>query len=128
MEEKILQMMKSLDLTRDEAIALIAEDEEVDRMKMSEVDKDLTPEQRKAIKKVKGGARAVNAYGITVTVQRKKDEAKRTLIETLYNSLTDGNLLLSDLRIANPEREITFKFGKEDFSLTLVRHRPKKKK
>ena len=54
-ENKISELMKTLDLTRDEAIELIKEDEQVDKMGMRQVNNDLTEEQKKAIKKAKGG-------------------------------------------------------------------------
>ena len=52
-EQKIIEMMKLLDLTREEAIDLINEDKEIDRMTVKEAENDLTAEQKKAIKKIK---------------------------------------------------------------------------
>ena len=127
MEQQILQMMKSLGLTRKEAIELIAEDEAVDKMTVKQAESDLTPEQKRAIKKAKGGARAVNAYGREVKVIRKQDETKRELIQKIAAYLQSGDLPLLAVDVANPEREIKFKLGDENFSLTLVRHRPPKK-
>ena len=78
--------MKTLDLTRGEAIELMLEDDEVDHMTVKQAESDLTPEQKQAIKKMKGGAKAtkkvkaVDAYGKTVIKERKADIDKRTLI------------------------------------------------
>ena len=47
MEEKIRTMMCNLNLTREEALALIADDEEVDRMPMSRVVSDIEPAKKK---------------------------------------------------------------------------------
>ena len=49
-EAEIKKMMTTLKISREEAIDLIREDEEVDKMPMSEVDSDLTAEQKKAKK------------------------------------------------------------------------------
>lgn len=51
-EQQITKMMTTLKISREEAIDLIREDEEVDRMSMSEVDNDLTPEQKKQRRKL----------------------------------------------------------------------------
>lgn len=50
-EERIAALMKTLDLSRDEAIELLNEDKEVDRMDMGQVDNDLTASQKQAAKK-----------------------------------------------------------------------------
>ena len=46
-EKQIAKMMTTLKISREEAIELIREDEEIDRMSMSEVTSDLTTEQQK---------------------------------------------------------------------------------
>lgn len=43
MEEKIQTMMRNLGLTREEALALIADDDEIDKMPMSKVNADIEP-------------------------------------------------------------------------------------
>ena len=118
-ENKIVEMMKLLDLTREEAIELINEDKEVDRMTVKEAENDLTEEQKKAIKKVKGGAKsvkAVNAYGKTVTRERKADETKRELVKILQESLKD---VAENLAITNIERQIDFTVKGRKFRIVL---------
>lgn len=118
-ENKIAEMMKLLDLTRDEAIELINEDKEVDRMTVKEAESDLTVEQKKAIKKVKGGAKsvkAVNAYGKTVTRERKADETKREIINILQESLKD---VAENLEITNIERQLDFVVKDRRFRIVL---------
>ena len=47
MKEKIAKLMKTLDLTEEEAIALIQDDLEVDRMTSTkQINSDLTEEQK----------------------------------------------------------------------------------
>lgn len=49
-EKTIANLMKTLDLTRDEAIELMLEDTKIDKMKSSkEIESDLTKEQKQAI-------------------------------------------------------------------------------
>lgn len=118
-EQKIAEMMKLLDLNRDEAIELINEDKEVDRMTVKEAESDLTAEQKKAIKKIKGGAKsikAVNAYGKTVTRERKADETKRELINILQESL---KTISEKLEVTNVERQIDFLVKNRKFRIVL---------
>lgn len=118
-ENKIAEMMKLLDLTRDEAIELINEDKQIDRMTVKQAESDLTAEQKKAIKKVKGGAKsvkAVNAYGKTVTRERKADETKRELVNLLQESLKD---VAENLEITNIERQLDFVVKGRKFRIVL---------
>lgn len=118
-EQKIAEMMKLLDLSRDEAIDLINEDKAVDRMTVKEAESDLTAEQKKAIKKVKSGAKsvkAVNAYGKTVTRERKADETKRELINILQESL---KTISENLEVTNIERQIDFTVKGRKFRIVL---------
>lgn len=116
MEERILQLMKSLDLTREEAIELIADDEKIDHNKKMPF--DLTKEQEKNAKKMRlTGQRAVDAYGKARTRERKADEDKRFLIDLLKTALTCESV--TDLDIINIEREIIFKCNNRKFKIVL---------
>lgn len=120
--------MKTLDLTRDEAIELIKEDEQIDKMRMKQVNDDLTEEQKKAIKKAKGGVRAVNAYGKKVTRERKENPIKANLIAEIANFLQkNSENAIENCEITNKERQIAFKIGENSFELTLVQKRKPKK-
>lgn len=127
--QQIEFFMKTLDITEEEAIELIKEDEEVDKMTAKQAENDLTPEQKKAIKKIKGNARsAVNAYGKQVKVNRKADITKENVIAELAKFLNEESEIVSKCEIANKEREINFLIGNDSYTLTLVKHRPPKKK
>lgn len=54
----------------------------------------------------------------------KLDENKVKIINFLERVLTDSDAL--DVKIKNPQREITFIFEDEDYSVTLTKHRKKK--
>ena len=127
-ENRISELMKTLDLTRDEAIELIRDDEQVDRMGMKQVDDDLTEEQKKAIKKAKGGVRAVNAYGKKVTRERKENPTKASLIAEIADFLQkNSENAIENCEIINKERQIAFKIDEDSFELTLVQKRKPKK-
>ena len=119
-EKRIAELMKTLDLTREEAIELIQEDEKVDKMTVKETESDLTAEQKQAIKKAKGGAKAVDAFGKKRVVERKADEDKRTLISLLYSTLHSADdPSCENIEITNPERQIDFKMNGRRFRLVL---------
>lgn len=121
-EKRIASMMKSLGCTREEAIAVIVEDEAIDKMTMKEINADLTPEQRKAMKDAtKTGTKKRTA----VKRERKPDEEKADIITQIADFLKtiDGY----DVDIIKGEREISLIVGTNDYSLTLTKHRPPKK-
>ena len=126
MEEKILKMMKSLECSREEAIELLEYDEDVDKDRTTEY--DLTEEQKKVAKKYTKADRkkTVNAYGKTVTRERKPDEDKQIIIDLLYTALKVADDDFSNLEIANKEKLITFTYNEYDYKLDLVKHRKKK--
>lgn len=127
-ENRISELMRTLDLTRDEAIELIRDDEQVDKMGMKQVDDDLTEEQKKAIKKAKGGVRAVNAYGRKVTRERKENPIKASLIAEIADFLQkNSENAIENCEITNKERQIAFKIGEDSFELTLIQKRKPKK-
>ena len=112
--------MQTLDLTREEAIELIQEDEKVDKMTVKETESDLTAEQKQAIKKAKGGAKAVDAFSKKRVVERKADEDKRTLISLLYSTLHSADdPSCENIEITNPERQIDFNMNGRRFRIVL---------
>ena len=61
--------------------------------------------------------------------ERKVDEEKVSIIELVFDLLDNSFHLptLNNVAIVNPQREITFKVGQNEYSLTLTKHRPPKK-
>ena len=81
-EKHIAKLMNTLDLTREQALELIADDKAVDRMtKMSEIKGDMTAEQIKASKKYAQADR------------KKKEEIKKP---TVYNFDTTEKVRKTD--------------------------------
>lgn len=131
-EKQITTMMKTLKISRDEAIELIKEDEQVDKMTMKEVDNDLTTEQKKAKKDATKTTsdKTKRAYTFTKR-ERKPDDVKREIIETIAQNLDRccfGEELstVTDVVVLKPEKEITFKVGDDEYSVTLTKHRKPK--
>lgn len=125
MEEQILKMMKTLDISREEAIDLINEDKEIDRKKDSQVDDDLSAEQKKAKKKYTNVKRGVNAYGKKTERVLKPDENKRFIISTIAKALEECGMAIN-IEITNPQKLIEFSIESEDFKIDLIRKRKKK--
>lgn len=107
-EEMIKKHMNTLGITRDEAIQLIADDEEIDHMtRTSDIDGDLTDEQRKSAKKARQANRKPTVYKFDTSKRtRKENTGKRALIETIKEALENSGC--TDLEVTNIEREIVF--------------------
>lgn len=124
-EKWIKSTMKALDLTREEAIEMWMDDHDIDQGKAK--DFDLDPEKQKVVKemtKAGGKARAKE----TKPRERKPNDEKREIIQDLNGFLVNNcQNYINSVEIVNIEREITFKIGENDYSLTLTCHRKPKK-
>jgi hypothetical protein len=107
-EEMITKHMKTLGITREEAIQLIADDEEIDRMtRTSDIDGDLTAEQRKSAKKARQADRKPTVYKFDTTKRKRAENTgKRFLIDEIKKCLENAGA--DNLEVTNPEREIVF--------------------
>ena len=107
-EEMIAKHMKALGITRKEAIQLIADDEEIDRMtRTSDIDGDLTAEQRKSAKKARQADRKPTVYKFDTTKRKRAENTgKRFLIDEIKKCLENAGA--DSLEVTNPEREIIF--------------------
>lgn len=124
-EKWIKSTMKALDLTREEAIEMWMDDQDIDQGKAK--DFDLDPEKQKVVKemtKAGGKARAKE----TKPRERKPNDEKRAIIQDLNGFLVNNcQNYINSVEIVNVEREITFKIGENAYSLTLTCHRKPKK-
>ena len=116
--------METLDLTREEAIELIQDDEDIDHNKPK--DFDLSKEQLKVVAEQN---RKVSHKATTKTKrERKPNEPKREIIKAIFEFLTEKtDLSVENVEISNAEKMILFKMGDENFSLDLVQKRKPKK-
>ena len=112
MEKKIALYMKNLGISREEAIALINDDE-------NDVSVDLTPEQTKVVSNM---TRTTGDKTERKPRQRKPDDDKRFLIDFLRNHLEE----IVNVEVINPEREIQFQFSGALYRLTLAKPRKEK--
>lgn len=115
-EKDILKAMKNLDLTREEAIQMLQDDED-------DVTVELTAEQKKVVKKMVQGDRKKET--VPRKRERKPDDTKRLLMNVLQTAI-ESNSLVTDFTITNIEREMTFRYNGELFRVTLSKPREKK--
>lgn len=110
MEKQIAHLMKTLDISEEEAKQMIADDEAIEK------GADLFPltaEQKKASKKARGTG--TRAYTFTKR-ERKADLDKRFLIDLLERSL---NGTVDEMTKTNPERQIDFVYNDRNFRIVL---------
>ena len=110
-EESIQNAMKALDLTREEAIEMLQEDEAIDH---GADPYPLSPEQEKASK----AARIVSTGPRKTPVkrERKPNEAKREIIQTLDDALC---CLVDNVIVTNPERQLDFVWNDVKYRIIL---------
>lgn len=111
-EKQIEKLMKSLDISREEAIQLIEDDKAIDRgAKMF----DLDPELEKGAKKARQAERKASA-----PVKREK-KAKPEKAE-ICCAMMDGlkALGVEEFNISNPEREFVFFHNGTKYKVTLA--------
>lgn len=114
-EKLITQYMKSLGLTKEEAIQLIADDIAIDKgAKLF----SLTAEQEKEAKKARQADRKPTVYNFD-TSKRKRTENpnKRFLIQTFKEALQ--KVECTDVDVTNIEREIVFYYNGVKYKLVL---------
>ena len=111
MTEQVEKLMKTLDLTEEEALQLIEDDKAIDRgAKMF----DLDPELEKASKRARQAPRTSTPTPTQRT--KKEDNEKGYLIRLLAKALEDEG---AEFEITNPERQIDFKFSNRKFRIVL---------
>ena len=119
-EKRVASLMKTLGCSREEAIEVIREDEEIDGMTMKELNADLTAEQKKAMKE----ATKVGTRKRTETKrERKVDETKKRLLNGFRVFLES---LGASVKPLETEAEMHFSFEGAEYTVKLIKHRPPK--
>lgn len=116
-EKEILNYMKTLDLTREEAEQLW-EDDNSDEM---------TPEQAELTEKAKCLGRHMGESSKVRKPRekvRKVDEEKKMILAEFVESLNGINAEITEVKT---ETEIAFKYGGNVYTVKLTKHRPPKK-
>lgn len=124
-EARIEMLMKTLRITREEALELEQYDDAVNKNKKTEY--DLTPEQ---VRNVQEMNRKVEhrKYG-GGKHERKPNELKEAIVAELAEFLTEDaqGQVYEAVEITNKNRMIHFKVGEKEFDLQLIEKRPPKK-
>ena len=111
MEEKIQKLMKSLNISREEAIELMEEDKRIDRgEKLYELD----PELEKGAKKARQADRKAN----TTKREKKPKPEKAEICSAMMDGLRE--LGVGEFEITNPEREFIFHHNGTKYKVTLA--------
>ena len=114
-EEKIQKLMKSLNISREEAIELMEEDKAIDRgEKLYELPKELQAGAKKA--------RQADRKKTTVKREKKPKPEKEELCSAMMDGLRE--LGLDEFNIINPERE--FEFHKDGVRYKVILSCPRK--
>lgn len=115
-EKDIEKLMKNLEISRDEAIQVLIDDET----------DTITPEVKELEKKAKavtrGMAKSVDAYGKARLREKKVNPDKTFLIELFTKSCAEYMP-----KIVNPEREFTFTYNGICYKVVMSVPRPPKK-
>ena len=121
-DKEIAQSMKVLGLTKDEAIQMWLEDngheENAEQIALDE--KAKANRVTATVHKAKGEGKEKKPR------ERKPNEEKQELIDTLWRSIRDN--VDANAEIIKPERQIDFHVGGNHYSVTLTLHRPPKNK
>ena len=111
MGEKIQKLMKSLNISREEAIELMEEDKRIDRgEKLYELD----PELEKGAKKARQADRKAN----TTKREKKPKPEKAEICSAMMDGLRE--LGVEDFQITNEEREFIFFRNGTKYKVTLA--------
>lgn len=120
-EKRIAELMKSLDCSREEAIQVIMDDDDVDHG--IEKDWDLSPEEhKKAMKMANTGTK--NAKSDKKVSKAKPNPTKEGIIATIFPYIVEN--IADNAQITNKTREISFHYGEKDYTFTLIEKRAKK--
>ena len=115
-EQSPANLMKTLDISRAEAIEVINADKAIDKgVKLFELSEEQKAVER-TMKQADRKKNAVNAYGKKVTRERKADNDKREIIQCIDDALCD---LVDNVEVINPEREILLYFNDKKYKLVL---------
>lgn len=124
-EKRIEMLMKTLGITREEALDLEQYDDDVNKNKKTQY--DLTPEQKKNVQEMNRKVEH-RKYG-TGKHERKPNELKEAIVAELAEFLTEDaqGQAYENVEITNANRMIHFKVGEKEFDLQLIEKRASKK-
>ena len=114
-EERVKKYMTTLNLSYEDALKVVQDDDTIDNGGKCEWEKEMTPEQKKIARKARMADREVKKEKAKRT--RKENPDKKELIVALANALYDKGV--EDYEITNAEREISFNYNGTAYKITL---------
>ena len=129
-EDKRIEAAMKLGMSREDALAMLAEDKRIDRGEVMEW--DLPPEEHKKAMKYANSdekkKKAPTAYKFdTSGKKRKENPTKAGIIAEIATFLQEMcGFSAENVEITNKERQIAFSVGENAFELTLVQKRKPK--
>ena len=112
MEKQIAHLMKTLDLTRAEAIEVVNADKAIDK---GEKLFELSDEQKQAEKKARQADRTPTVYKFQKR-ERKADEDKAKLMNALFTAILP---MCDTYEVTNAEREFLFTYNEKKYKVVL---------
>lgn len=113
------ELANSLGITIEEAQALVEDDKEVDRMNsISEIDGDLTEDQKKECKAARKSDRKPTNYKLDSTKSKKKEKPTNKMLIDEFKALVEG-LGADGIEVLNDQREFTFNLDNTKFKIVL---------
>lgn len=124
-EKRIAMLMKTLKISREEAIELEQYDDDVNHDRKTE--HDLTPEQKKNVQEMNRKVEH-KKYGSTHR-ERKPNDLKIAIMAELAQFLREDaqGQPYEDVELTNISRMMHFRVGEKEFDLQLIEKRPPKK-
>lgn len=120
-EQQIENYMKSLQISREEAEQLW-EDDQADFI--GEEGEEMTV-KAKEVRRYEQSAEKKERK----PREKKIDTEKVAIVDFVWGCMLNNTHLMEfdNVNVANPQKEITFRVGENEYSLTLTKHRPPKK-
>ena len=122
-EKKIINLMQSLDISRNEAIEILQTDAEIDKgAKLFE----LTPEQKAVEKKMRKTVKAVAPNGKKTQRKLKIDDNREKLLMSIIELFNEKFSIENIERPPRTTNKIRFQFFGDTFTVTIAKERKKK--
>lgn len=123
-EKKIVNLMQSLDVSKEEAIEILQSDAEIDKgAKLFE----LTPEQKAVEKKMRKTVKAVAPNGKKIQRELKIDDNREKLLVSIIELFNEKFSIENIERPPRTTNKIRFQFYGDTFTVTIAKERKKSK-
>lgn len=113
-ETRAKKYMNLLNVNYDEALQMVKDDDTIDNGGKCDWEVELTPEQKKIVRKARMADREVKMEKTKRT--RKENPDKQNLIEKFREVLENET---DEIEVLNPEREIAFIYNGTRYKITL---------